>query len=85
MVELIEEDNLTTFDGVTYDTLVDWMQTAMVRYLDSLQTTLPDLTPFQKSGGKLLHYHGESDPSVPPASSVPVSYTHLTLPTIYSV
>ena len=46
------------------------MQTAFVRYMDSLQTTLPDLTPFQKSGGKLLHYHGESDPSVPPASSV---------------
>ncbi|TIA35488.1 Tannase 30 kDa subunit [Aureobasidium pullulans] len=69
-VELIEEDNLSTLDGVTYDTIVDWMQTAFVRYMDSLQTTLPDLTPFQKSGGKLLHYHGESDPSVPPASSV---------------
>jgi tannase len=70
MVELIDEDNLTTLDGVTYDTIVGWMQTAMVRYLDSLQTTLPDLTLFQKSGGKLLHYHGESDNSVPPASSV---------------
>jgi tannase len=42
----------------------------MVRYLDSLQTTLPDLHPFKNSGGKLLHYHGESEPSIPAASSV---------------
>jgi tannase len=46
------------------------MNTGMIRYLDSLQTTLPDLTAFQSSGAKLLHYHGESDPSVPAASSV---------------
>jgi tannase len=60
------------------------MNTGMVRYMDSLQTTLPDLTPFQASGGKLLHYHGESDPSIPAASSVhywqavrSVMYPHL--------
>ncbi|KIM95512.1 hypothetical protein OIDMADRAFT_34253 [Oidiodendron maius Zn] len=35
-----------------------------------LQTGLPDITPFQSSGGKLLHFHGESDPSIPAASSV---------------
>ncbi|KAI5274668.1 Tannase 30 kDa subunit [Aureobasidium subglaciale] len=70
MVELIDEDNLSSLNNVTYDNLVDWMQTAMVRYMDSLQTTLPDLTPFRMSGGKLIHYPGESDPSVPPASSV---------------
>lgn len=46
------------------------MNTGMIRYLDSLQTTIPDLTPFQTSGAKLLHYHGESDPSIPAASSV---------------
>ncbi|KAJ5594967.1 uncharacterized protein N7459_001175 [Penicillium hispanicum] len=69
-VQLLNIDNLSDLDNVTYDTLVDWMNTAMVRYMDSLQTTLPDLTPFQQSGGKLLHYHGESDPSIPAASSV---------------
>ncbi|CAL5869549.1 uncharacterized protein PFLUO_LOCUS3779 [Penicillium psychrofluorescens] len=69
-VELVNLDNLSNLNGVTYDTLVEWMNTAMVRYMDSLQTTLPDLTPFQQSGGKLLHYHGESDPSVPTASSI---------------
>ncbi|KAK4633714.1 Tannase [Fulvia fulva] len=57
-------------DGVTYDNLVEWMTIGYFRYLDSLQTTIPDLTPFQKSGGKLLHYHGKSDPSIPSASSV---------------
>ncbi|PKX93382.1 putative tannase [Aspergillus novofumigatus IBT 16806] len=69
-VQLLDLDNLSTLDNVTYDTLVEWMNTAMVRFLDSLQTTVPDLTTFQSSGGKLLHYHGESDPSIPAASSV---------------
>lgn len=69
-VELLDLDNLSTLDGVTYDTLVSWMETGFVRFLDSLQTTVPDLTTFQSSGGKLLHYHGESDPSIPSASSV---------------
>ncbi|KAL3481258.1 Tannase/feruloyl esterase [Aspergillus californicus] len=69
-VQLLDLDNLSDLDGVTYDTLVDWMHTGMVRYMDSLQTTIPDLTTFQSSGGKLLHYHGESDPSIPAASSI---------------
>ncbi|KAJ5671946.1 Tannase [Penicillium longicatenatum] len=69
-VQLVDIDNLSSFEGVTYDTLVDWMNTAMVRYMDTLQTTLPDLTTFQESGGKLIHYHGEQDNSVPTASSV---------------
>ncbi|KAI1091018.1 tannase and feruloyl esterase [Rostrohypoxylon terebratum] len=69
-IQLLDLDNLSNLDGVTYDTLVDWINTGFVRYLDSLQTTLPDLTPFQSSGGKLLHYHGESDSSIPAASSV---------------
>jgi len=69
-VQLRDLDNLSDLDGVTYDTLVDWMNIGMVRYMDSLQTTYPDLTTFKTSGGKLLHYHGESDPSIPAASSV---------------
>ncbi|CZR67018.1 related to tannase precursor [Phialocephala subalpina] len=69
-VQLLDLDNLSNLDNVTYDTLVEWMNIGFVRYYDSLQTTLPDLTPFQASGGKLLHYHGESDPSIPAASSV---------------
>ncbi|KAI1418519.1 tannase [Hypoxylon sp. FL1857] len=69
-IQLLDLDNLSNLDNVTYDTLVEWMDIGLERYLDSLQTTLPDLTPFQSSGGKLLHYHGESDSSIPAASSV---------------
>ncbi|KAI1420302.1 Tannase/feruloyl esterase [Xylaria sp. FL1777] len=69
-VQLVDLDNLSSLDNVTYDTLVAWMNAGTTRYLDSLQTTLPDLTSFQQAGGKLLHYHGESDPSIPAASSV---------------
>ncbi|KAL6922572.1 hypothetical protein FSST1_006598 [Fusarium sambucinum] len=83
-IELLDQDNLDNLDNVTYDTLVNWMDTGLVRYYDSLQTTHPDLTTFRKAGGKLLHYHGESDPSIPAASSVhywqsvrSVMYPHL--------
>lgn len=69
-VQLLDIDNLPSLDGVTYDTLIEWMNTAMIAYSDTLQTTLPDLTPFHSHGGKILHYHGESDDSVPPATSV---------------
>lgn len=61
-VQLVDEDNLTSLDNVTYDTLIDWMNTAMVRYMDSLQTTLPDLTPFQSAGGK---FRNSITPSIP--------------------
>ncbi|WWC93544.1 hypothetical protein V866_000379 [Kwoniella sp. B9012] len=69
-VELLDLDNLDNLDGVTYDTLVEWMQTGFERFYDTLQTTYPDLTEFQSNGGKLIHYHGESDPSIPAGSSV---------------
>lgn len=69
-VEEIELDNLESLDNVTYDTLYNWMFTGYLRFYDSLQTGYTDLTPLQSNGGKLLHYHGESDPSVPPPSSV---------------
>lgn len=69
-IQLLDLDNLSDLNNVTYDTLVEWMDIGFMRYLDSLQTTIPDLTAFQSTGGKLLHYHGESDPSIPSASSV---------------
>ncbi|KAK6198281.1 hypothetical protein LQW54_010430 [Pestalotiopsis sp. IQ-011] len=69
-VELLNIDNLPNLDNVTYDTMVDWMTTGFERYQDSLQTSLPDLTKFQSHGGKMINYHGESDPSIPTASTV---------------
>ncbi|KAJ4356192.1 uncharacterized protein N0V89_004222 [Didymosphaeria variabile] len=61
---------LTSLDGVTYDTMVEWIYDLWQMYEDSLQTTWPDLSQFQASGAKVLHFHGESDNSIPAASSV---------------
>lgn len=61
---------LANLDGVTYDTLKGWMIRGMQEYQSTLQTNWPDLTPFQQAGGKVIHYHGESDNSIPTASSV---------------
>ena len=69
-IQLQDLDNLPSMENVTYDTLGEWMNIGMIRYMDSLQTTLADLEPFRSSGGKLLHFHGESDSSIPAASSV---------------
>lgn len=55
---------------VTYDTLRDWILQGMQAYSDTLQTNWPDLEDFQSNGGKIIHYHGESDPSIPAGSSV---------------
>ena len=35
-----------------------------------LNATDPDLRPFQARGGKLIHYHGWSDPDISPLSSI---------------
>ena len=36
-----------------------------------LNATDPDLTPFQTRGGKLVMFHGWSDPAIPPLASKP--------------
>lgn len=68
-LELTSASNLDSLDGVTYDTLRDWMREGWYRYQDSLQTNNPDLTDYLSNGGKIIHFHGESDPSIPTASS----------------
>lgn len=69
-LELLNTSSLSNLNGVTYDTLKDWIYQGWQRYEDTLQTTWPDLMPFQTAGGKVLHFHGESDNSIPTASSV---------------
>jgi tannase len=69
-LELRNASNLDSINNVTYDTIKGWMELGWKTYEDSLQTTWPDLSDFQNVGGKVIHVHGESDPSVPPASSV---------------
>ncbi|KAK7183883.1 tannase subunit protein [Paraphaeosphaeria sporulosa] len=67
---LQDTSTLTSLEGVTYDTMVDWIYGLWQLYEDSLQTTWPDLSRFQASGAKILHFHGESDDSIPATSSV---------------
>lgn len=62
-LNLLDTDDMYTLDNVTYDTLKEWMHTGWQKYSDSLHTTWPDLTPFQSAGGKVIHFHGESDNS----------------------
>ncbi|OCL14091.1 feruloyl esteras-like protein B precursor [Glonium stellatum] len=69
-LDLLNTSSLANLDGVTYDTLKAWIYDGWQRYEDTLHTTWPDLTPFHTAGGKVLHYHGESDNSIPTASSV---------------
>ena len=61
---------LPTLENVTYDTLKDYMIYGYHTYGSVLQTTWPDLSSWNKAGNKILHYHGESDDSIPTASSV---------------
>lgn len=70
LLDLKNGSNLQSLEGVTYDTLHNWIQDGWNRYNDVLMTNWPDLTPYKNSGGKIIHFHGESDFSIPTASSV---------------
>ncbi|KAJ3155873.1 hypothetical protein HDU89_005431 [Geranomyces variabilis] len=69
-LEHTDTSTLASLDGVTYDTLKQWMTLGTKMYGDSLQTDDADLTPFHTAGGKVIHFHGEADDSIPAASSV---------------
>jgi len=70
LLDLQIGSNLPNLNNVTYDTLVQWISEGWNRYNDVLMTNWPDLTPFKQAGGKVIHFHGESDYSIPTASSV---------------
>lgn len=69
-IQKLNTDTFDTFANVSGETLKEWIIQGWQEYEDTLQTTNPDLTPFHNAGGKILHYHGESDNSIPPASSI---------------
>lgn len=70
LLDLKEGDNLPNLDNVTYSTLRDWIYDGWNRYNDDLMTNWPDLSPYKNAGGKIIHFHGESDYSIPTDSSV---------------
>lgn len=70
LLDLQEGANLANLNNVTYSTLRDWIYKGWSRYSDTLMTNWPDLSPLKNAGGKVIHFHGESDYSIPTASSV---------------
>lgn len=72
IAELLQEVNSTSLslDGVTVDTLRDWMIEGMQKYASTMNTVWTDLQDFNDAGGKVIHYHGEADNSIPTLSSV---------------
>lgn len=58
-----------SLQNVTYDTLRGWILQGMQKFSDTLQTTWPDLEDFRNNGGKVIHYHGEADNSIPASAS----------------
>ena len=69
-LQLLDTYTLSNFGNATYDILAQWMNQGRQTYGDSMETDWPDLTPFRDAGGKVLHFHGESDDQIPTASSV---------------
>ncbi|CAN8101589.1 unnamed protein product [Discula destructiva] len=69
MLELYDSESMDV-STLTYDDLRDYMIQGMNRYMDSLQTNNPDLTDLQSHGGKVIHFHGDADSSIPTGSSV---------------
>ena len=69
-LDLVNATSFANLDNVTYDTLKQWMYQGWQMYESTLHTTWPDLSSFHSFHGKILHYHGESDFSIPTGSSV---------------
>lgn len=69
-IEKLNQTTFATLAGITNDDLITWMLRGHQEFSDTLDINWPDLTLFNNSGGKIIQYHGESDPSVPTAASV---------------
>ncbi|HSZ62016.1 MAG TPA: tannase/feruloyl esterase family alpha/beta hydrolase [Terriglobales bacterium] len=63
--------NFPTFDWATDPAYVESKVVVPGQTLASVLNSIdPDLQPFEARGGKLIQYHGFSDPEVPPLSSI---------------
>ncbi len=61
------DDPTWTYDRFNFKTDPELVEQRLAGILDA---TDPDLRPFERRGGKLLHYHGYNDPGIPPRSSI---------------
>ncbi|KAF7186833.1 Tannase [Pseudocercospora fuligena] len=66
--EVIDES--LSLDGVDVERLRAWMIQGQQEYAGTMNTVWTDLSQLQEAGGKVVHYHGEADNSIPTLSSV---------------
>ncbi|PYI04443.1 tannase and feruloyl esterase, partial [Aspergillus sclerotiicarbonarius CBS 121057] len=66
----IDTTSSLSITNVTVDTFRAWILEGMQKFAGTLNTMWTDLSDFQDSGGKAIHYHGEADPNIPAISSV---------------
>ncbi|KAI5369135.1 putative tannase/feruloyl esterase, alpha/Beta hydrolase [Septoria linicola] len=59
-----------SLEGVDVDTLRAWIIEGQQKYSGTLNTVWTDLSELESAGGKVIHYHGEADNSIPTLSSV---------------
>ncbi|KAF2717627.1 putative tannase [Polychaeton citri CBS 116435] len=64
----IESESLS-LRGSTGDTLRTWILEGLQKYSGVLETTWTDLEDLRDAGGKVIHWHGEADNSIPTDSS----------------
>ena len=55
----------TATDG--FDSDIDYTDSKLAALFNAVN---PDLSPFQARGGKMIHYHGWSDPDITPLNSI---------------
>jgi tannase len=44
LAELVDLDKLSSLDNCTYDTIPDWVNIGLFRYMDSLRPNIPNFT-----------------------------------------
>jgi hypothetical protein len=66
----INQDPAWDWTTLTYESYADFFATSVEKFNDVIGTDDPDLSAFRASGGKLLMWHGWSDPLIFPEGSV---------------
>jgi hypothetical protein len=66
----VNQDPTWDWQTLTYETYPDFFATSVAKFNEVIGTDEPDLTAFRDSGGKVLMWHGWSDPLIFPQGSV---------------
>jgi len=66
----VHQDPTWDWQTLTYQTYRDFFDTSVEKFNDVIGTDDPDLSAFRRNGGKLLIWHGWSDPLIFPQGSI---------------